>query len=236
MKKNYATLLLDADDTLLDLSKTEKNALDVTFRRYGLKLTEEIRDIYHTVNRTLWAAFERGEISKETVTSTRFSRLFAETGFAVNGVSFSRDYQKALGEGYYLIDGAKELCEKLSEKYRLYCVTNGVAATQYSRLSGSGLDHYFSDVFVSETIGHQKPSRDYFSAVFKSIPRFAPDRALIVGDSLTSDIQGGKNTGIDTCWYNPAGKPAQPALAADYEIRKLDELLPILESGETVGK
>ena len=135
MKKNYDTLLLDADDTLLDFSRTEKNALDLTFSRYGLKLTDEIRDIYHTVNHGLWAAFERGEISKETVTSTRFSRLFAETGYAVDGIAFARDYQLALGEGYYLIDGARELCEKLAGKYRLYCVTNGVAATQHSSMT-----------------------------------------------------------------------------------------------------
>ncbi len=230
MKKNYDTLLLDADDTLLDFSRTEKNALDLTFSRYGLKLTDEIRDIYHTVNHGLWAAFERGEISKETVTSTRFSRLFAETGYAVDGIAFARDYQLALGEGYYLIDGAKELCEKLAGKYRLYCVTNGVAATQYSRLAGSGLNGYFNGIFVSETIGHQKPSRNYFRAVFNAIDHFSPEKAMIVGDSLTSDIAGGKNTGIDTCWYNPSGKTAEPALAADYEIRRLDELPSILES------
>lgn len=235
MKKNYDTLLLDADDTLLDFAKTEKNALDLTFRRYGLTLTEEIRAIYHTVNHGLWAAFERGEISKETVTSTRFSRLFAEVGYAANGSTFSRDYQKALGEGYFLIDGAKELCEKLAGSYRLYCVTNGVAATQYSRLAGSGLNDYFSDVFVSEAIGHQKPSKHYFDAVFNAIPRFSPEKAMIVGDSLTSDIQGGKNTGIDTCWYNPSGQRPKAELAADYEIRKLDELLPILEGAETGG-
>ena len=176
-KKNYDTLLLDADDTLLDFSRTEKNALDLTFSRYGLKLTDEIRDIYHTVNRGLWAAFERGEISKETVTSTRFSRLFAETGYAVDGIAFARDYQLALGEGYYLIDGARELCEKLAGKYRLYCVTNGVAATQHSRLAGSGLNEYFSGIFVSETIGHQKPSRTTsgrFSTPSDAFPRKKP--------------------------------------------------------------
>ena len=229
MKKNYDTLLLDADDTLLDFGKTEKAALENTFDEYGLKLTEEIRAIYKTINHELWSAFERGEITKETITSTRFSRVFDTVGYRVDGRTFHLDYQKALGRGYFLIDGARELCEKLAGKSRLYCVTNGVAATQYSRLSGSGLDNYFDNIFVSEEIGHQKPSRDYFSAVFKSIGQFDPSRTLIVGDSLTSDIQGGKNTGIDTCWYNPSGKIAEPALKADYDIRKLDELLPILE-------
>lgn len=142
-------------------------------------------------------------------------------GYSADGAAFARDYQLALGEGYYLIDGARELCEKLAGKYRLYCVTNGVAATQHSRLAGSGLNEYFSGIFVSETIGHQKPSRDYFRAVFNAIGRFSPEKAMIVGDSLTSDIAGGKNTGIDTCWYNPSGKTAEPALAADYEIRRL---------------
>ncbi len=229
MKKNYDTLLLDADDTLLDFRKTEKAALENTFGNYGLTLTEEIRDIYKTVNHELWSAFERGEITKETITSTRFQRVFDTVGYHVDGRRFHLDYQKALAQGYYLIDGARELCEKLAGKYRLYCVTNGVAATQYSRLSGSGLDSYFSGIFVSEEIGHQKPSTHYFSAVFKSIPKFETSHALIVGDSLTSDIQGGKNTGVDTCWYNPSGQPAKPELKADYEITKLDELLPILE-------
>lgn len=235
MKKNYDTLLLDADDTLLDFGMTEKAALENTFQEYGLTLTDEIRDIYKTVNHELWSAFERGEITKETITSTRFARVFDTVGYRVDGRRFHVDYQRALGRGYYLIDGAKELCEELAGKYRLYCVTNGVAATQYSRLSGSGLGQYFSDIFVSEEIGHQKPSVNYFSAVFKSIGQFDPSHALIVGDSLTSDIQGGKNTGIDTCWYNPLEKQAQPGLKADYEIRKLDELRRILE-GETTGQ
>lgn len=232
MKKNYDTLLLDADDTLLDFRQTEKAALENTFDEYGLTLTDEIRDIYKTVNHELWSAFERGEITKETITSTRFQRVFDTVGYHVDGHTFHLDYQKALGRGYFLIDGAKELCEKLAGKYRLYCVTNGVAATQYSRLSGSGLGDYFDNIFVSEEIGHQKPSKDYFSAVFKSIGRFNPSNALIVGDSLTSDIQGGKNTGIDTCWYNPSGKTAESAVKADYEIRKLDELMPILEGSD----
>lgn len=229
MKKNYDTLLLDADDTLLDFRKTEKAALENTFDEYGLKLTDEIRNIYKTINHELWSAFERGEITKETITSTRFQRVFDTVGYHVDGRTFHLDYQQALGRGCYLIDGARELCEELAKNYRLYCVTNGVAATQYSRLSGSGLDNFFSDIFVSEEIGHQKPSTHYFSAVFKSIPEFKASHALIIGDSLTSDIQGGKNTGIDTCWYNPSGKPAEPALKADYEIRKLNELFPILE-------
>lgn len=229
MKKNYDTLLLDADDTLLDFGKTEKAALENTFGEYGLRLTDEIRDIYKTVNHELWSAFERGEIPKETITSTRFSRVFDTVGYQVDGRRFQLDYQRALARGYFLIDGARELCEELAGQYRLYCVTNGVAATQYSRLAGSGLDNYFDKIFVSEEIGHQKPSTHYFSAVFQSIGRFDPSHALIVGDSLTSDIQGGKNTGIDTCWYNPSGKTAEPALKADYDIRKLDELMAILE-------
>lgn len=125
MTRPYDILLLDADNTLLDFSRSEKNALDITFRHYGLTITDEIRALYHTINRGLWAAFERGEISKETITATRFSRLFAETGHAVDGTAFSRDYQKTLGEGYDLIDGAKALCEALAGKYRLYCVTSG---------------------------------------------------------------------------------------------------------------
>ena len=229
MKKNYDTLLLDADDTLLDFRKTEKAALENTFDHYGLKLTEEIRDIYKTINHELWSAFERGEITKETITSTRFQRVFDTVGYHVDGSTFHLDYQQQLAQGYYLIDGARELCEKLAGKYRLYCVTNGVASTQYSRLSGSGLDNYFRDIFVSEEIGYQKPSAHYFSAVFKSSPEVDTTHTLIVGDSLTSDIQGGKNTGIDTCWFNPSRQAAKPELKADYEIVKLGELLPILE-------
>jgi 2-haloacid dehalogenase len=124
---------------------------------------------------------------------------------------------------------ARELCEKLAGKYCLYCITNGETATQHSRLTGNGLNEYFSGIFVSETIGYQKPSLNYFRTVFNAIGHFSPKKAIIVGDSLTSDIAGGKNTGIDTCWYNPSGKTAEPALAADYEIRRLDEPPLILE-------
>ena len=228
----YTTLLLDADDTLLDFQKTEEYALSSTFEQYGIPFTEEVRSTYKTINHKLWAAFEAGEINKATILARRFRNTFAALGIQGEFEGFEKEYQLALGRGGFLIPEAMEVCQELSKICRLYIVTNGVQATQESRMELSGLLPYIQDVFVSETTGYQKPQREYFDYVFSRIPDFDPAQALMIGDSLGSDIKGGYNAGLDTCWYNPAGKPNGIKVPVTYEIKNLKELYAIVKGSE----
>ena len=224
----FKTILFDADGTLLDFKKTEQHALKQCFAEYKISLTEEIKEAYFTINHNLWTQFEKGEIDKQTVVYTRFCKLFERFGLLYDGKEFEDHYQFLLGEGHFLIPGALELCRKLSEQFDLYIVSNGVSRTQHSRLNASGLRTYMKDVFVSEDAGYQKPMKKFFDYVFERIPDFSPSQTIIVGDSLTSDIQGGKNAGISTCWYNPDGIKNVFPYSADYEIHLLEDLLSIL--------
>ncbi len=198
-----------------------------TFEKYGIPFTDEVRAAYKTINHRLWAAFEAGDISKDTILARRFRNTFMSLGIKGEFVGFEEEYQLALGRGGFLIPEAMEVCEKLSQDCRLYILTNGVQATQESRMELSGLLPYIQNVFVSETTGYQKPQKEYFDYVFSRIPDFDPAKALMVGDSLNSDIKGGIHAGVAVCWYNPEGKPNTAKVRLDYEIKNLKELYAI---------
>ncbi len=224
----FTTILIDLDDTLLDFGAAERVAIAKTFRDVGLEPTDALLNRYSALNRLQWECFERGEITRDTVLVRRFALLYEELGIALDPAASEDIYRGYLSVGHYFIDGAPELLEYLYPKYDLYLASNGVAATQYSRLKSAGISHYFKEIFISEVTGHHKPEREYFDYCFSHIPGFRPETALMIGDSLTSDIQGGKNAGIRTCWFNPTHQPARPELLPDYEVNRLKELRRIL--------
>lgn len=223
----FRTVFLDLDDTLLDFGAAERVAIRKTFLQVGVEPTDAIVARYHELNLLQWEAFERGEITRDEVLVRRFALLLRELGLALDPHAVEDIYRGYLGVGHYFVDGAVELLDALAPHYDLYLASNGVADTQYSRLESAGISHYFKEIFISETTGHHKPERGYFDYCFAHIPNFVPEQALIVGDSLTSDILGGKNAGIRTCWFNPTGKPPRADIRPDFEIRHLSEL-PIL--------
>ena len=226
--KKYKYLLFDVDGTLLDFDKAEQYALEYTFRHYDIPLTYEINQRYEEINKKLWKDFENGLIDKKTVVYSRFVLLFKEFNIPVDGIAFEDDYQKALGQGYFVLPHTIEVLSALYQKYPLYVVTNGVSQTQYSRLEGTDIKKYFQNIFASEDIGHQKPSKEYFYHCFKNIDKIDLSKTLIIGDSLSSDIQGGINAGIDTCWFNPNHLDKPEAMPINYEIHDLRELLQLL--------
>ena len=225
----YKTIFFDADDTLLDFQKAERTALSEVFNSYGIEDNEEIFNRYIEINNKLWRSFELGEIAKEDILNSRFTILFQELCLDKDGIKCNSDYLEALGRGDFLLDGAIEACKYLSEYCDLYIVTNGVSKTQHSRIDNSPLMKYIKGVFVSEEIGYQKPRKEYFDYVFDAIGEVDKSRVLIVGDSLSSDILGGINAGIATCWFNPDKKENNLRIKADYEIRNLQELYLIIE-------
>ena len=219
----YDILLLDADGTLLDFEVAESGAFSSTMQRHGFARTPGDYDMYRAINKGLWEALERGETTQQRLKVERFARLFARLGYRADCEGFHRDYMDALSEGHALMPGALALCAALARRGRLYIATNGVAATQRRRLAACGLAEYITDVFISEELGAHKPDAAFFDALFARLGYPERERAVILGDSLSSDMQGGRNAGIATCWYNPQGLPCERPALCDGQITALEE-------------
>ena len=225
----FEFLFLDLDDTILDFQKAEALALSKTLREFGLEPTEHVLKRYNLINKAHWEALERKELTREQVLVGRFQMLFAEMGITVEPVSVARAYEDHLSIGHYFLPGAEEAVKSLSKKYKLYLARNGTAKVQAGRLKSADISKYFEAVFVSQELGANKPSLEYFERCFARIPEFDKTKALIVGDSLTSDILGGQNAGIATCWVNPHHKAGREDIRVDYEIEALSQLEELLE-------
>jgi len=222
-------LFLDLDDTILDFHKAEKLAIAKTIRDFGVEATEKVLHRYHVINKAHWEKLERGELTRDQVLVQRFAVLFQELGVAADAQACARAYEKNLSIGHYFLPGAEEAVDRLSRKYRLFLASNGTASVQKGRMTSANLYRFFEKVFVSQEIGFNKPSIEYFHGCFAQIPGFDPGKAMIVGDSLTSDILGGIRAGIATCWVNPAHQPAREDICPDYQIESLAQLEALLE-------
>ncbi len=225
----YEFLFLDLDDTILDFHKAERIALSKTIREFGAEPTEEILTLYHHINKAHWEMLERGELTRDEVLVNRFGALFARLGMEIDKCSCAKVYEKNLSIGHYFLPGAEEAVDALSKKYRLFLASNGTASVQKGRMTSANLYRFFEKVFVSQEIGYNKPSKDYFERAFAQIEGFDRSKAIIVGDSLSSDILGGNNAGIATCWVNPTHAPRKDGIRVDYEIEALSQLSALLE-------
>jgi len=223
-------LFLDLDDTILDFHKAERLALSKTFQSFGLAPTEEVLARYHLIYKAHWERLERKELTREEVLVGRFAVLFQEFGLQVKPEACARAYEDNLSVGHYFLPGALEAVQSLSRKYKLYLASNGTAKVQAGRLASANIGCYFQEVFVSQEIGANKPDRLYFEGCFARIPGFDVTKAMMVGDSLTSDILGGNQAGMTTCWVNPEGKPRREDIQPDYEIQALSQLEALLET------
>jgi 2-haloacid dehalogenase len=184
----FRTILFDADNTLFDFKACEKEALRLAFEEFRYPLNQEIAETYERINHELWKQFEKGIIDRETVIYSRFGKLFEAIGIDDDGIAFEDAYQELLGMQHFFIEGAFQIIKDLYEQFDLYIVTNGVTATQLRRLKESGVDLYMKKIFVSEETGYQKPMKEYFDYCFARIENFNKEEAIIIGDSLSSDI------------------------------------------------
>ena len=223
-------LFLDLDDTILDFKKAEKLAIAKTLADFGAQVDDALLARYHVINKAHWEMLERGELTREQVLTGRFQVLFAELGIDVDATACARAYEKNLSIGHYFLPGAEETVDALSKKYRLFLASNGTASVQKGRMTSANLYRFFEKVYVSQELGYNKPSKAYFDACFAQIPDFDPAKAIMVGDSLTSDILGGINAGIRTCWVNPSHATARPDITPDYEIENITQLPALLET------
>lgn len=224
----YRFLFLDLDDTILDFHKAEAIAIAKTFQKSGLPDTPEMISHYSRVNRRQWELLNAGKITREEVLTSRFEILFQECGIQADVTKVLADYEHFLSIGHYFLPGAEEILQYLAPKYKLYIASNGTAPVQDGRLKSAGILPLFQDVFISQRLGANKPSREFFDLAAARIPDFRREEALMIGDSLTSDIQGGVNAGIDTCWYNPKGLPVPDSPKPTYVIHELTELKTLL--------
>ena len=223
-------LFLDLDDTILDFHKAEKIAISKTFRDFGIEPTEEVLRRYSQINKDCWHKLELGEWNREQVLVNRFALLFQEYGITQDGTPVARAYEKNLSVGHWFLPGAEEAVAALSKKYRLFLASNGTASVQKGRMTSANLYRFFETVFVSQELGANKPAKAFFDRATAQIPGFDPSKAMMVGDSLTSDILGGIHAGMKTCWVNPNHLPANPEIPADYEIESLTQLEALLEA------
>ena len=227
---NIKTLLWDVDGTLLDFKAAERAALRSLFEEFSLgSLSDETIRRYSQLNEIYWQRLERGEITKPQVLVGRFEQFFSEIGIDPGlAPAFNERYQFCLGDTIVYRDDSLNLIRSLRGIVRQYVVSNGTVVAQSKKLRLSGLGALMDGVFLSEELGVEKPNPGFFDRVFGHISPAERRETLIVGDSLTSDIRGGINAGILTCWYNPGKMPVPEGWAIDYVISDLHEILPIL--------
>lgn len=225
----YDVILFDLDDTLLDFSETEKNAFNNSFTAFGLPngLTD-YRASYNVISKGLWSDLEKGHISLSELKVERFKRLFKQHQLTLNVEDFGQSYLDNLGQEVHMIDGVQEMLNNLSN-CRLAVLTNGFQEVQNARIAISCMKDTFEAIISSEETGYQKPQAEIFEYAFERLGISTKGNVLMVGDSLTSDIQGGNNFGIDTCWFNPHGKENVSAIKPTYEISEFIELVQIVK-------
>ena len=224
-------ILWDIDGTLLNFEEAEKHAIRTCFAQFGLgECTDGMLADYSGINRVYWQKLERGEMSKPEILVGRFMTFFEKYGLDTScAPAFNAQYQISLSDTICFNPNGLEVVTALRGKLKQYAVTNGTKIAQQRKLERSGLDKLFDGVFISEDIGIEKPGVEFFHRIWAQIGPYDPSEVMIVGDSLTSDIQGGNNAGILCCWFNPAGKEAGSQLRIDYEIQDLEQILSVCQ-------
>ncbi len=227
----YNTVLFDADGTLLDFAKCEYEAVRDTMKAFGITPDDEKVATYSKINDGLWKMLERKEIEKSVLLYRRFELFCEHYGYDVDARAMASDYMHNLSLQPYMLDGAKELLAKLKGTVKMYIVTNGVEFIQKSRYSLSGLSLFFDGIFISDELGVEKPDPKYFERIENILGTLSKEDTIVIGDSLTSDIKGANNYGLDSCWYNPKAKSLSSVAEPTYIAHSFDEVYSVIENG-----
>ncbi len=226
---NYPILLFDLDQTLLDTDENAERALKKLTLPKDFSFTKEKLSYWHLFNAELWQKLEVGELSHETLLNTRFTHYFSQFGISVDGKKMREEYEPLFASEHQLIPGATKIVTELSKRgHRLYAISNGTKEKQYQQLEKSHLKSYFSDIFLSEDIGFQKPSKKFFQAVEKKIADYDPDLTMVIGDSLSADIQGAGNADLPSIWFNRKNVEWVPPFMPTYTVQHLEDILELV--------
>lgn len=223
----FDVILFDADRTLFDTAGMEAQALKKLTKQLGIPFDDAMPQNYYEINEGLWKRIETGELTREYVRVERFRRWMERYGIVGDPAEMNRKYLSIFQACNLLLPEAELVCRTLEKTKRLAIITNGTASVQRERFSRAVITPCFSDIFISEEIGVPKPQKPFFDAVLDKMNVIDPSKVLIVGDSLSSDIKGGNNAGIPTCWYNPEGVENRSDAFCDFEIHRLGELLTL---------
>lgn len=221
-------ILLDIDNTILDFNKCADKAIKIAFEKFGLEYNENTINVFIEQNDLLWLRIEKGEITRQDLHKIRFNIIFKALGITGDGEKTETEFRNALYNIAETVDGASELVKYLSSKYKVYSASNAIYNQQLNRLKMAGLYDYFSGFFVSEKIGHQKPTKEFFDYCYDNIGGLEKEQIIMIGDSLTADIIGAKNYGIKSIWFNRDKKQNDLTIVPDFTVNKLEEIKNIL--------
>lgn len=224
----YNCIMMDIDNTLLDFDAAEHKALLETLQQFSLPCDEAAVSRYHEINSSLWGELNKGKIRRDKLVVERFDRFVKEIGAAAKATELNRAYTEHLATHADVIPGAEEALQELAEVATMIAVSNGTESVERGRLKLSGFEKYFDDIFISETVGVSKPNPKIFQMAMRKLGIEHSDKVLVVGDSLSADIQGGVNAGLDTCWVNMNGLENESGLTPTYEVKAPRELYPIV--------
>jgi YjjG family noncanonical pyrimidine nucleotidase len=231
-RPRYQWLIFDADGTLFDFRLGETTALQLTTQQHSFAYSSDLHDAYSAISHELWRQFELGEISLMHLRVARFERLFAELRIDLEAEPFNLDFMVNLGQQTQLLPGAEAVVRDLASRFRLLLATNGIAVVQRPRFAGSSIRQFFEDVVISDEIGVAKPQVGFMAEAFSRMGEPPKSEVMMIGDSLSSDIAGGVNFGIDTCWFNPKGLDLDGGPKPTYEIADLTEIDDIVDGSE----
>lgn len=223
---NYKVVILDLDNTLIDFDCMEINSLKNCLKSLKLPYDDEKISAYKEINQLLWDGLERGHYKKSEILLLRFEQFLERFDLKGNPEVMNKTYLLGLADYLTMTDGAQAVLDFVKDKYVTVMMTNGVTSAQNAKLDKGQLRPYFDYIIISDEVGAHKPDVKIFDYMINLIGPYEKSEIIIVGDSLTSDIQGGINYGIDTCWYNPRGKLTDKNIT--YDIKHLNELLELL--------
>ena len=224
-------LLIDADDTLFDFKRSERESIIATAKKFGAADPEGAADIFTLINKACWLDVEKGIRTREQIAVDRFRELKSRLLLDADAETINEYYKAQMRGSHHLLPGAGKFLRDLKLRgHSLYLITNGVEATQKSRLEGSGIFGFFDGVFISEAMGCRKPEREFFELVGRQIKHFVPADCYVIGDSLTADIKGANAAGLKSIWFNPTGKPLTEDSVPTHQARSYSDILNILDS------
>lgn len=221
------TVLIDLDNTLLDFNESSKECIKKAFSEQGLPFHETDFPTFKTINDELWLKIEKGELDRTGLHKIRFNLVLEALGLKGDGSLIEKRFREILFDTAIAVDGARDLMQYLSSKYKVYAASNAIYLQQINRLTITGMIDYFSDLFISEKLGFSKPSKEFFDACIKGA-NAKVEQTIMIGDSLSADIVGAKEYGFTTIWYNHNKEPIENGAVADYVVNSLEEIKSIL--------